>query len=179
MENNLIKQQASNTPEWFITSDSILNHWQNHRKLTREVIEAFPDGKLFKYSVGGMCPFAIMVKELICIADSGIQYLFQDIPVSEPARHSGMAFANTKEEILNLWDDVTYKIDVLWPLIPQQRFHEATVVCESHTKTTSEIILSWIDNEIHHRAHGYLYLRSLKIELPFFRNHSLLSSAVT
>ena len=44
MENNLIKQQASNAPEWFISSDSMLNHWQNHRKLTRLVIEAFPDG---------------------------------------------------------------------------------------------------------------------------------------
>ena len=169
MENNLIKQQASNTPEWFITSDSILNHWQNHRKLTRQVIEAFPEAKLFKYSLGSMRPFAIMAKEMICIADTGIQYLFEDRPVSEPARYSGLSFANTKGEILNLWDDVTYKIDVLWPLIPQQRFHKPTAVSESHGKTTSEIILSWIDNEIHHRANGCVYLRSLKIELPFFK----------
>ncbi|WP_426667514.1 DinB family protein [Mucilaginibacter sp. McL0603] len=170
MENNLIKQQSNCGFEWFITSDSILNHWQGHRRLTRQVIESFPEDKLFKYSVSGMHSFSTMVKEMICIADSGIQNLFQDRPVSEPARHFGMTFANTKEEILNLWDDVTYKIDVLWPLIPQQRFHEVTAIPESCAKTASEIILSWIDNEIHHRAHGYLYLRSLKIELPFFRN---------
>jgi hypothetical protein len=175
MENNLIKQQASNAPEWFITSDSILSHWQNHRKLTREVIKAFPEDKLFKYSLSGMRSFAILVKEMICVSDSGIQYLFQDIPVSEPARYSGMTFANTKKELLNLWDDVTYKIDVLWPLIPQQRFHKVTAIPESCVKTASEIILSWIDNEIHHRAHGYLYLRSLKIELPLLENHTLLT----
>lgn len=174
MENNLIKQNASNAPEWFITSDSILNHWQNHRKLTRQVIEAFPEIKLFKYAMNGMRPFALMAIEMICTADSGVQYLFQDIPLSEPARHSGMAFAKTKEEILNLWDDVTYKIDVLWPLIPQQRFREVTAIPGSCAKTASEVILSWIDNEIHHRAHGYLYLRALKIELPLSGNHSLL-----
>lgn len=179
MENNLIKQRASNATEWFITSDSILNYWQNHRKLTRQVIEAFPEGKLFKYSLGNMRPFAVMVKEMICNADSGIQRLFQHRPLSEPALHSGMSFANTKKEILNLWDDVTYKIDVLWPLIPQRRFHEMTAVPESCAKTASEIILSWIDDEIHHRAHGCLYLCSLKIELPVFRNYSSINPAVT
>ena len=168
MENNLIKQQASNAHEWFITSDSILNHWQNHRKLTRQVIEAFPEDKLFKYSVGCMRSFSTMVKEMICIADSGIQDLFQNRPVTESGRLSEMAFANTKEEILNLWDDVTYKIDVLWPLIPQQRFHKLAVVFEENEKTTSEVILLWIGNEIHYRGQGCVYLQSLGIESPAF-----------
>jgi uncharacterized damage-inducible protein DinB len=170
MENNLIKQQSNSGFEWFITSDSILNHWQGHRRLTRQIIEAFPEDKLFKYSVGNMRPFAMMVKEMICIADSGIQDLFQDERVSEYVRHSGMAFANSKQEILNLWDDVTYKIDVLWPLLPHQRFRQVTGVFEGNEKTTSEIILSWIGNEIHHRGQGCVYLLCLGIELPAFCN---------
>ena len=172
MENNLIKQETNNTVEGFTTSDSILKHWQGHRKLTRQIIEAFPEDKLFNYSIGGMRPFAVMVQEIIDIADAGVQDLFQQIPtpVAELGHHSGKSFANTKQEILNLWDDVTYKIDTLWPLIPQQRFYELMLAFGAYEGVTSDIILYWIDNEIHHRAQGYVYLRSLGIEPPAFWN---------
>jgi uncharacterized damage-inducible protein DinB len=172
MENNLIKQQTNSAVEGFTASDAILKHWQGHRQLTRQVIEAFPGDKLFEYSIGGMRPFAMMVREMMDIADSGIQDLFQNrsTPIAELGHHSGRSFTRTKEEILNLWDDVTYKIDTLWPLIPQQRFHEATVAFGAYEGITSDIILYWIDNEIHHRGQGYVYLRSLGIEPPAFWN---------
>ena len=172
MENNLSTQQTSNAIEGFTSSDAILNHWQGHRRLTRQVIEAFPKDKLFEYSIGGMRPFAMMVKEIISIADSGIQDLFQNksTPVAKLSHHSGGCFANTKEEILNLWDDITYKIETLWPLIPQQRFQEVMVAFGAYEGITSDIILYWIDNEIHHRGQGYVYLRSLGIEPPAFWN---------
>ena len=35
----------------FITPDALLAHWQGHRRLTRRVIDAFPDDKLFTFSV--------------------------------------------------------------------------------------------------------------------------------
>lgn len=170
MENNLIKQQTNNAVEVFTTSDAILKHWQGHRKLTRQVIETFPDDKLFKYSIGGMRPFSEMINEIIDIADAGIQDLFKDepTPIAQLNHHSGKLLANTKEEMLNLWDDVTYKIDTLWPLIPQQRFHEKMVAFGAYEGITSDIILYWIDNEIHHRGQGYVYLRSLGIEPPAF-----------
>ena len=41
----------------FITPDALLAQWQGHRRLTRRVIEAFPDDKLFTFSVAGMRPF--------------------------------------------------------------------------------------------------------------------------
>jgi uncharacterized damage-inducible protein DinB len=172
MENKLIKQQTNNEVEGFTSADAILNHWQGHRRLTRQVIEAFPEDKLFKYSIGGMRPFAIMVKEIMSIADTGIQDLFQDksTPIAELGHHSGRCFGCTKDEILNLWDDVTYKIDTLWPLIPQQRFHKAMLAFGAYEGVTSDIILYWIDNEIHHRAQGYVYLRELGIEPPAFWN---------
>ena len=34
-----------------ITPDQFLKHWQGHRGLTRRVIDAFPDDKLFTYQV--------------------------------------------------------------------------------------------------------------------------------
>lgn len=47
-----------------ITPDALLAHWQGHRSLTRKVIEAFPDDKLFTYSIGGMRPFRNWYKNL-------------------------------------------------------------------------------------------------------------------
>ena len=37
----------------FITPDALLAHWQGHRRLTRRVIDAFPDDQLFTFSLGG------------------------------------------------------------------------------------------------------------------------------
>jgi len=174
MENDQIKQQLNNVVEGFTTSGSILNHWQGHRRLTRQVIEAFPENELFDYSIGGMRSFGMMAKEIIGIADSGLQELFEDapIPVEKIGQNSGTAQACTKDEILSLWDDVTYKIDTLWPLIPQQRFQEVMLAFGAYEGVTSDIILYWIDNEIHHRAQAYVYLRSLGIEPPAFWNRN-------
>jgi uncharacterized damage-inducible protein DinB len=172
MEKDQMKQQTNNAVEGFTSSDAILKHWQGHRRLTRQVIESFPEDKLFEYSIGGMRSFGMMLKEIIGIADAGLQELFQDAPtrVEDISRNSGTGLACTKEEIFKLWDDVTYKIDTLWPLIPQQRFHEVMLAFGAYEGVTSDIILYWIDNEIHHRAQGYVYLRSLGIEPPAFWN---------
>jgi hypothetical protein len=121
-----------------------------------------------------MRPFAEMVRELIGIADAGMQDLFTntETPVDELGHHSGKTFSNTKEDMLNTWDDVTYKIDSLWPLIPRQRFRETMKAFGAFDGITSDIIFYWIDNEIHHRAQGFVYLRSLGIQPPAFWDRS-------
>ena len=43
-----------------IPTAALLDHWQGHRRVTRRVIEAFPEDALFNYSIGGMRPFAAM-----------------------------------------------------------------------------------------------------------------------
>ena len=48
-----------------LTSDALLNHWQGHRRLTRRMIEAFPDDKLFTYSLGGMRTFGELALEML------------------------------------------------------------------------------------------------------------------
>ena len=48
-----------------VTPDQLLAHWQGHRRLTRRMIEAFPERELFSYSIGGMRPFADLVLEMI------------------------------------------------------------------------------------------------------------------
>src|ERR1700739_3945983 len=56
------------TPVNVRTADAVLKNWQGHRRLTRKVIEAFPEDKLFHFSVGGMRPFADMAWEFIRMA---------------------------------------------------------------------------------------------------------------
>ena len=52
----------------FITPDALLAHWQGHRRLTRRVIDAFPEDKLFSFSVGGMRPFGALALEMVTMA---------------------------------------------------------------------------------------------------------------
>ena len=49
----------------FISADALLSHWQAHRRLTRRVIDAFPDDKLFTFSVGGMRTFGELSLEIV------------------------------------------------------------------------------------------------------------------
>ena len=56
-----------------VSTDALLAHWQGHRGLTRKTIEAFPEDKLFTYSVGGMRPFAELVSEFLGMASTRCQ----------------------------------------------------------------------------------------------------------
>ena len=48
-----------------VTPETLLAHWQGHRRLTRRMIDAFPEDKLYQYSIGGMRPFAKLADECI------------------------------------------------------------------------------------------------------------------
>jgi hypothetical protein len=51
-----------------VRADALLRHWQDHRRLTRRVVEAFPDHQPIAFSIGGMRSFGTMAMELIRIA---------------------------------------------------------------------------------------------------------------
>jgi hypothetical protein len=52
----------------FITPEALLEHWQGHRRLTRRVIEAFPEDQLFSFSVGSMRPFGALALEILSMS---------------------------------------------------------------------------------------------------------------
>jgi uncharacterized damage-inducible protein DinB len=167
MENSIMEPLLQNQ---VITPAELLVHWQGHRNLTRRVIEAFPEDKLFTYSVGGMRPFAEMTLEMIGMAVPGINGIitgkWED--AYELPHHSGKTKPTTKKELLQVWDEETTKINALWPQIPSHRFQEHDLAFGRWEGPVYFFILYWIDNEIHHRAQGYVYLRSLGIEPPHF-----------
>ena len=153
-----------------ITPETLLEHWQGHRRVTRRVIEAFPEQDLFSYSIGGMRPFAEMVMEFIGLARPGIIGIATGKwpKVNELEYHSKTSQPRTQKEILQLWDDLTKLIDSLWVQIPTKRFQEVDTAFGEYEGQIYGLIQYWIDNEIHHRGQGYVYLRSLGIEPPAF-----------
>jgi uncharacterized damage-inducible protein DinB len=153
-----------------ITPQQLLEHWQGHRRLTRRVIEAFPEDKLFTYSIGGMRPFSAMAMEFIGMAEPGIAGVVtgQWKTVNELPHHSKIVAPQTKEELLQRWDEATQQINKLWPVIKPERFQENDVAFGQWEGPVYGFIQYWIDNEIHHRGQGYVYLRSLGIEPPPF-----------
>jgi uncharacterized damage-inducible protein DinB len=146
-----------------INADALLKSWQGHRRLTRRVIDAFPEDKLFQFSVGGMRPFAEMAWEFIRMAvpivDGVSTGKWEDFKEPKPT---------TKSELLRLWDAQTAELDEKFPKIPEHRFSEVDKAFGQWESPGIGTIQYAIDNEIHHRGQGYVYLRALGIEPPPF-----------
>lgn len=147
----------------FITPDALLAHWQGHRRLTRRVIETFPDDQLFTFSIGGMRTFGELALEMITIGVPMLRGI-----VSGEWNASSSREARPKQEILRLWDEGTEELDALWRQIPPERFQETMTAFGQYTDALHNLVLYAIDNEIHHRGQGYVYLRALGIEPPPF-----------
>lgn len=153
-----------------MSPDDMLAHWQGHRALTRRVIEAFPEEEFFNYSLGGMRTFAQLAVEMMDLSEPGIEGMATgDWGSAETWNHSPeKAGFKTKQDILNKWDEITLKIQNIWPQIPIHRFQEVDVAFGQYKDKIFATLLYFIDNEIHHRGQGYVYLRSLGIEPPAF-----------
>ncbi|KAA5540377.1 DinB family protein [Adhaeribacter rhizoryzae] len=161
MDNTITENKVTSV----ITSAELLEHWQGHRGLTRRVIEAFPEKELFEYSIGRMRPFAGMVQELLAIAVPGLREITSG-GTEELNEHLDQA--TSKANILALWDEATAEINRYWALIPAERFHDTIRTFGQYEGTVYSSIFYFIDNEIHHRAQAFVYLRSLGIEPPYF-----------
>ncbi|MES1242261.1 MAG: DinB family protein [Acidobacteriota bacterium] len=147
----------------FITPDALLAHWQGHRRLTRRAIDAFPEDKLFTFSVGGMRPFGELAMEIITMGVPMVRGA-----VSGEWSYTSDRDARPKQEVLRLWDESTEQLETLWKQIPPERFQETMTAFGQYTDALHNLILYVIDNEIHHRGQGYVYLRALDIAPPPF-----------
>ena len=146
----------------FISPETMLRHWQGHRRLTRRVIEAFPEEELFSFSVGSMRPFGVLAMELIAMGAPMVRGVVTgtwDSDTREP---------RPRHEVLRLWDEGTVEINDLWPQIAPERFEQTITAFGQFEGVVHDLILYVIDNEIHHRAQGYVYLRALGTPPPPF-----------
>lgn len=146
-----------------VTPDGMLTHWQGHRRLTRRLIEAYPEDQLWSFTVGGMRPFGELVLEMLGMGAP----MVRGVVTGEWGEYSPPQQA-PKEELLRRWDATTAEIDELWPRIPAERFAETITAFGQYTGPTYDLLLYVIDNEIHHRGQGYVYARAQGIEPPPF-----------
>jgi uncharacterized damage-inducible protein DinB len=145
------------------TAEDVLQNWQGHRRLTRKTIEAFPEEKLFEFSLAGMRPFSEMAWEFLSMAGPIVDGVstgkWKEYQQPKP---------KTKSEILALWDAQTAELDEKFPKIPPHRFSEVDKAFGQWEMPGIATIQYAIDNEIHHRGQGFVYLRALGIEPPHF-----------
>jgi uncharacterized damage-inducible protein DinB len=154
---------ASNLAAPFMPSSGLLAHWQGHRHLTRKVIEAFPEAAFASHSIGGMRPFVDYVNEFLAMTVP----MVEGVATGKWAEFK-LTQVTTKDEALAAWDAATAELNRLWPLIPAEKFGETITAFGMYEGVTYDLLLYSIDNEIHHRAQGYVYLRSLGIAPPQF-----------
>ncbi len=154
-----------NTENVVISTAQLFAHWTGHRNVTRKVIEAMPEKDLFNFSIGGMRTFAEMCMELIGIAGPG---LIEIVSGEKAELVETIDHQNKKANLLAKWDETTEIINKYWPQLSADRFQDSIMAFGMYEGTVQSTIFYYIDNEIHHRGQGYVYLRSLGIEPPFF-----------
>lgn len=151
-----------------MTPAQLLDHWVGHRRLTRRVIDAYPADQFETFSIGGMRPFSQLVQELLKIAGpmlTGFVERRWEAPAWEPTPLS-------KGDALAAWDAETAKVEVLMPKIGDAQWQAMDKAFGQFDGTTCSLVFYAIDNEIHHRAQGYVYLRALGVEPPAFYDRS-------
>ena len=146
-----------------ITPDALREHWLGHRRLTRRTIERFPEDMLFSFSVGGMRPFGALAMEMIGM---GAPYI-RGVVTGEWEPFTTREVTSS-EAVLDMWDESTERITALWSQIPPERFGETIKAFGQYEGSVTDLLLYIIDNEIHHRGQGYVYLRALGVEPPPF-----------
>ncbi len=151
-----------------LTPEQVLAHWQGHRRLTRRVIEAFPEDKFLSFSVGGLRPFAMQAMECLALAAP----VARGVATGQWAEYTAPAAPDSKAALLALWDQATGEINAIWPTIPVHRFTDVDKAFGQWENTGIGSIQYAVDNEIHHRGQGYVYLRALGIEPPAFYDRS-------
>ncbi|GAA5514424.1 hypothetical protein Dcar01_03179 [Deinococcus carri] len=147
-----------------VSPAQFLEYWQGNRRLTRRVIEAFPEDQLFSFSVGGMRPFGVLAWEIQQVSELTLTGLLTgDWPM--PDWREGVS--QDRAELLARWDDLTARIEAELPQVDVAFFPQTHTLPWGEMSGWAAAIYN-IDNEIHHRGQGYVYLRALGLEPPPF-----------
>ncbi|TDE14677.1 DinB family protein [Dyadobacter psychrotolerans] len=168
-ENEVLSRTVTITPE------QLRSHWQEHRSLSRRMIEAFPENEIYTFSIGGMRNYADLTMEMIDLAGAGVKGIATGdwSGYGDSGQQGHSAAPTTKQELLALWDSVTEKIETYWPQIAPERFQERDNAFGMYEGPIHGTLLYLIDNEIHHRGQGYVYLRALGVEPPAFWDRNM------
>lgn len=144
-----------------------LEHWQGHRRLTRRVILAFPEDQLFSYGIGGMRSFGMLAWEIHQVSGFTLKgmrtgdWAMPDWSAGTPQDRAGL---------LKAWDELTARFETELPQVAPAFYSQMHALPWGEMSGWAAAIYS-IDNEIHHRGQGYVYLRALGTEPPEFPSY--------
>lgn len=148
-----------------VSPQEFLAHWQGHRALTRRVIEAFPEDHLFTFTAAPpMRPFGEMAWEIHQVSELTLNGLLTGA-WPEPDWREGVS--QDRAELLTAWDALSERLQREFPEVELASFPQTHKLPWGQMTGWAAAIYT-IDNEIHHRGQGYVYLRALGIEPPAF-----------
>lgn len=148
----------------------LLDWWEGHRRLTLRTIEAFPEEALFQFSPAKpLRSFGSMVTEIISLEAAYVRgiaegrWSFAEIG---PDGNGPDAKTDLLKACLTVREDTRW----LWEKIDAAALHQVVSdgLFDPAPKRNLDRVLYAIENEIHHRGQGYIYLRMLGISPPPF-----------
>lgn len=147
-----------------LTPESLWSHWEGHRRLTLRTVEAYPEDQFSSFSAGGMRTFAGLMAEIINVEDSVMTGLKTGRWAWEPA-YTGLI---GKGDMLKAFGQVRERTEEIYPTLTAEKLQ--AVETDGWGVQSSNLERLWyaLDNEIHHRAQTYVYLRLLGVEPPAF-----------
>lgn len=150
----------------FIAPEALLAHWEGHQRLTRRVIDAFPEDQLFSFvPAPPMRSFGELILEIIGMIEPTVRGLKTGEWDTYGDRGEPRS---SKAELLAKWDETAQILHHGFLQIPEHRFFEVDTAFGQWTMPGANMVLYLVDNEIHHRAQGFVYLRLLGLEPPAF-----------
>ena len=153
------------TDSYILRPADLMEHWLGHRRLTRRVIEAFPDDQLFTFTPAPpMRSFGEMVWEVHGQTAYNLAGLLSGgwgEPIWEQLP------STRKADLLAAWNVQTQQLERELPAVPSARYGETKQLAWGDMLVFTAIIGA-VDNEIHHRGQGTVYLRLLGIQPPEF-----------
>jgi uncharacterized damage-inducible protein DinB len=147
-----------------LTLEQFYTHWQGHRRLTIRTVEAFPEDKLFSYKVEPMRTFGEIAKEILEVETSILHGVVSGEWKWEP-KYNNVA---SKQELLAAFKQLEKQTQEIWSKLSPERLGAVETDAWGMTQANRNRLLYLVDNEIHHRAQGYVYLRLLGLEPPAF-----------
>lgn len=149
------------------SKEAWLDIWEGNRRLTIRTVEAFPDDQLFHFKPAEpLRPFGEMVIEIINLERVFIRGIAQgqwtfDNPFGE---------VKTKADLLAACESVRIETRTRWGDISEERLKtvEDDPLFGGPPQSHFDRLFYALENEIHHRGQGYIYLRLLGITPPAF-----------
>jgi uncharacterized damage-inducible protein DinB len=152
-----------------LSLEGFAKHFAGHRELTLKLVDAFPEEALSSHHAPEMRTFLDILKEIYQVevyTMHGIlskEWFYADIQVP----------FSTKTEIMAAFDALNTQTAAQWASITAERLNSVEKCLWMESASNTVRLMYMLDNEIHHRAQGYVYLRELGVTPPSFYERTM------